>query len=229
MFLSKKASLEGVRLEGEVTVLGPSEIGEETILGVYTVIGYPTYGKIKGLVPSLEAYDQVSEGAIVGERSFIRSHSVVYERVRIGKGVQTGHGVLIREDTIIGDGTVVGSHTIVDGRVKIGEKVSIQSGNYIPPESVIGDNVFLAPFVVITNDRYPASRRLLGVTIEDDAVIGANSVLISGVKVGRGAVVGAGAVVTKDVPPDTVVLGVPAKPVMSRDTYDRKKAEYEGV
>ncbi len=228
MFLSKKASLEGVRIEGDATVLGPTIVGQGTVLGLYSILGYPTYRKIKGLSEiSLQAYDEVSEGSEIGEGTFIRSHSVIYERAKLGRGVQTGHGVLIREDTVIGDGTVVGSHTVIDGRVKIGRNVSIQSGNYLPPESVVGDDVFLAPFVVVTNDRYPASRRLLGVIIEDGAVIGANSVLVSGVRVGERAVVGAGAVVTKDVPPGKVVLGVPARPVMTREEYDRKKEEYE--
>ena len=228
MYLSKKAILSGVSLEGEATVLGPSAIGEGTVLGLYTVIGYPSYRKVKAMMEKdLRAYDEVSEGSNIGEGSFIRSHSVIYERVTIGERVQTGHAVLIREDTVIGDGTVVGTHSIIDGRVRIGEGVSIQSGSYIPPESIIGNRVFLAPFVVITNDKYPASRRLLGVTIEDDAVIGANSVLISGVRIGEGAVVASGAVVTRDVPPRKVVLGVPARIVMDREEYERKKRDYE--
>ncbi len=228
MFLSKKASLEGVSLEGDVTVIGPSSIGPGTVLGMYSVVGYPTYRKIRSLSEKdLTSYDDVSEGAVIGENCFLRSHSVVYERVRIGNRVQTGHAVLIREDTVIGDGTVVGTHAVIDGRVTIGEDVSIQSGTYIPPESRIGDRVFLAPFVVITNDKYPASKRLLGVTVEDDAVIGANAVLISGVRIGEGAVVASGAVVTRDVPPRKVVIGVPARVVMNREEYERKKREYE--
>ncbi len=228
MFLSKKASLEGVSLEGDAIVIGPSSIGPGTVLGMYSVVGYPTYRKIRSLgEKDLTSYDDLSEGAVIGENCFLRSHSVVYERARIGNRVQTGHAVLIREDTIIGDGTVVGTHAVIDGRVKIGEDVSIQSGTYIPPESKIGDRVFLAPFVVITNDKYPASKRLLGVTVEDDAVIGANAVLISGVRIGEGAVVASGAVVTRDVPPRKVVIGVPARVVMDREEYDRKKREYE--
>ena len=229
MYLSKKAALVGVSIEGEVTVLGPSRVGRETVLGLYSIIGYPTFSKIRDLEEkNVDAYDSVSEGAEIGSRCMIRSHTVVYERVRLGDGVQTGHGVLIREDTIIDEDTVVGSHSIIDGHVRIGKRVSIQSGSYVPPESVIGNEVFLAPFVVLTNDKYPASKRLLGVIIEDGAVIGANSVLISGVRVGEGAVVASGAVVTKDVPPNKVVIGVPAKVVMTRDEYERKKEAYEG-
>ncbi len=228
MYLSKKAILSGVSLEGDAVILGPTFIGEGSTLGVYSIVGYPSFGKIKGIKErSCKAYDELSEGARIGERTFIRSHSIIYERVRIGNGVQTGHAVLIRENTEIGDNTVVGTHSIIDGHVKIGENVSIQSGSYVPPESIIGNRVFLAPFVVITNDKYPASKRLLGVTIKDGAVIGANSVLISGVKVGENAVVASGAVVTKDVPPDKVVLGVPARVVMDRDEYEEKKRLYE--
>lgn len=228
MFLSKKAILKGAHLEGDVTVLGPSSIGSGTILGLHSVTGYPSYRKIRSLDrKDLESYDEISEGAIIGENCFIRSHSVIYERVRIGSKVQTGHAVLIREDTTIGGGTVVGTHAVIDGRAKIGENVSIQSGTYIPPESIVGNGVFLAPFVVITNDKYPASKRLLGVTIEDRAVIGANATLISGVTIGEGAVVASGAVVTRDVPPNKVVMGIPARVAMNRDEYDRKKEEYE--
>ncbi len=229
MYLSKKAILSGVSLEGDVTVLGPTFIGKGSTLGIYSVVGYPSFSKIKGIEKrNYQAYDEVSEGVKIGEKTFIRSHSIIYERVRIGNRVQTGHAVLIREDSEIGDNTVVGTHSIVDGHVKIGDNVSIQSGSYIPPESIIGNRVFLAPFVVITNDKYPASKRLLGVNIGDDAVIGANSVLISGVKIGEKAVVASGTVVTKDVPPGKVVLGVPARVVMDRDEYEEKKRIYEG-
>lgn len=228
MYLSKKAILRGAHLEGDATILGPSSIGSGTVLGLHSIVGYPSYSKIKALgSKDLRSYDEISEGSVIGEGSFIRSHSVIYERVEIGSKVQTGHAVLIREGTLIGSGTVVGTHAVIDGRVKIGENVSIQSGTYIPPESIIGNDVFLAPFVVITNDKYPASKRLLGVTIEDKAVIGANATLISGITVGEGAVVASGAVVTKDVPPNVVVMGIPARVVMDRSEYDRKKEEYE--
>ncbi len=228
MYLSKKAILSGVSLEGDITILGPTFIGRGSTLGIYSIVGYPSFSKINDIEEkNYQAYDEISEGSRIGEKAFIRSHSVIYERVRIGNRVQTGHAVLIREDTEIGDNTVVGTHSIVDGHVKIGENTSIQSGSYIPPESVIGNRVFLAPFVVITNDKYPASKRLLGVIIGDNAVIGANSVLISGVKIGENTVIASGAVVTKDIPPGKVVLGVPAHVVMDRDEYEEKKRIYE--
>lgn len=228
MYLSKKASLQGVMFEGEATVLGQTRIGRGSIIGFYSIIGYPVSSKIRNLRnPSAEEYDNVSEGSIIGENCFIRSNSVIYERVFLGSGVQTGHSVLIREDSRIGDKTLIGTHSLIDGRVEIGSETSLQSGVYVPPMSVIGSRVFLAPFVVITNDKYPPSKKLLGVVIEDGAIIGANSVLVSGVRIGEGAVVASGAVVTKDVPPRSVVMGVPARIVGTREDYERKKREYE--
>jgi len=227
-YLSKKAYLDGVLFEGECFVLGSSRIGKGTVLGLGVIVGYPRYHKIKGLDGiSLDLYDEVSDGSLIGDNCFVRSYSVIYEGVSISEGVKTGHHVLIREDTVIGEGTLIGSNTIVDGRVKIGRNVSIQSGNYIPPETVIGDNVFLGPFVVITNDRYPPSKRLVGVTIESGAVIGANSTLISGVCIGENSVVAAGSVVTRDVEPGSVVAGVPARKISTVEEFNRKKILYE--
>lgn len=230
LYISKKSSMRGM-LEGDSIILGSSVIEEGSLIGVGVIIGYPSYRKVKKLIAegkiSLESYDEVSEGSKIDESCVIRSSSVIYERAILGRGVQTGHNVMIRENCVIGDGSVVGSHSVLDGNVKVGRNVSIQTGNYLSPGTVVGDGVFLGPFVVITNDRYPASRRLLGVEIEDNAVIGANSTLISGVKIGRNSVVAAGAVVTRDVEPEKVVAGVPARVIMSREEYEMKKKEYE--
>ena len=80
---------------------------------------------------------------------------------------------------------------------------------------------------MITNDPYPMSKRMVGVTIEDGAVIGGGSVIKAGVTIGKGSVVAMGAVVTKDVPPGVVVLGVPARVVYTRKEYDAKKKAWE--
>jgi len=83
---------------------------------------------------------------------------------------------------------------------------------YVPTNTTIGDRVFLGPHAVLTNDPYPLRREanLVGPTIEDDASIGANATVLPGVTVGAGAFVAAGAVVTEDVPPETLAVGVPA-------------------
>ena len=79
----------------------------------------------------------------------------------------------------------------------------------------------------MTNDPYPPSGKLVGVIIEDNAIIGSRAVIKAGVTIGKNSVVGMGAVVTKDVPPDIVVIGVPAKPKYSRSEYDNKKTEWK--
>jgi acetyltransferase-like isoleucine patch superfamily enzyme len=229
MYISKRAKISKMSavLENAI-VLGPSALDDYSIIFPYVVIGFPIRKKIRGAsFRSLDELDIISEGSMIGRNVIIRSCSTIYERTVISDNVELGHNVLIREDTQIGQNSLIGSGTIIDGKTKIGNNTSIQSGVYIPLGTVIGNNVFLAPKVVITNDKYPASSRLVTTIIEDNAIIGANATLIAGVKIGKRAVVGAGSVVTKDVPDEAVVYGVPARIVGDRETYEEKKRIYE--
>jgi acetyltransferase-like isoleucine patch superfamily enzyme len=133
----------------------------------------------------------------------------------------------VGKDTQIGDNVSIGSLAHVDYNVRIGTNTRIEGSVYIPPMTRIGKNVFIGPAAVITNDPYPMSKRMIGVTIEDGAVIGGGSVIRPGVIVGKDSVVAMGAVVTKDVPPGVVVLGVPARVVYTRKEYDAKKLKWE--
>ncbi len=233
MYISSRAILNTKYIAKTAIILGETTIGENTIIDQNVVIGYPTRRSLRDRIAKgnsreyYELLDSASSGSKTGSYCHIRSGATIYERVVIGDYVETGHNIMIREDTVIGNHTVIGTHTIIDGHVRIGSNVRIETGVYIPPETIIGDNVFLGPFVVITNDRYPLSRRLKGATIEDGAVIGANAVLVAGVRIGRNAVVAAGSIVTRDIPPETVVAGVPAKPISTRSRYEEKKKLWE--
>jgi len=232
-FVSKRANIRAasVVFEGDVIILGSSAIGERTRIGFNVLVGYPSRNKWKGLQLGTklgwEGMDRMSNGSIIGESCVVRSNTIIYENVVIEPNVSTGHNVLIRENTQVGKSSLIGSGTIIDGEVVIGENVSVQSSVYLPPLTRIGNGVFIGPCTVVTNDRYPPSARLLGVNIHDRVVIGANTTLIAGVTINEGAVVGAGAVVTKDVAADTIVAGVPATTVGTREEYERKKKAYE--
>lgn len=234
MFVSKKASIRQVLLEGENIVLGPSSVGDGSILGRGVILGYPCRSSLKEKLDwpnvkhfDLEIYDSISSGAKLGATSSVRSGTVIYEKVSVGNEFETGHNVLIREETTIGDQVRVGSSTIIDGKVSIGNRVSIQSRAYLPPMTIIEDGVFVAPCVTVTNDRYPPSKRLVGVTLKRGAVVGANAILIAGITIGQEAVIAAGALVTRDIPPGTVVMGVPARPRMTAAEYRSKRDDYE--
>jgi acetyltransferase-like isoleucine patch superfamily enzyme len=121
----------------------------------------------------------------------------------------------------------IGSLAHVDYNVIIGDNTMIEGLVYIPPLSRIGKNVFVGPAASLTNDPYPPSDKLIGVTIKDGAIIGSRAVIKAGVTIGENSVVAMGAVVTKDVPDNVLVAGVPAKVKYSREEYDRKQKEWK--
>ncbi len=153
--------------------------------------------------------------ARLGDDCIVRAHTIIYGDVTIGKGFKNGHHALIREHTTIGDYVLVGTAAILDGHITVGNYVSIQSQVYIPTYTTIGSYVFIGPNATLTNDKYPLRQResltLKGPEIEDHVTIGANATLLPGVRIGQGAVVAAGAVITKDVPAWTLAVGVPAR------------------
>jgi acetyltransferase-like isoleucine patch superfamily enzyme len=152
-------------------------------------------------------------GTILGANAMLRSGTILYCDVRIGDNFSTGHNVLIREKTTIGNRVAVGSSTIVEGNCSVGDDVRIQSMAFIPTHTLIGDNVFIGPHAILTNDLYPPTGKpeIKGPIVEDRVVIGANAILMPGIKVGAGSAVAAGSIVTRDVPPGVLALGSPAR------------------
>ena len=195
-FISRRAKIgKNVKIGVNVIILGPSEIGDNTIIDSNVIIGYPIKANLIKIRETseefLEFLDSISSGT------------------KIGKNVKIGTG------------------TIIDGRTEIGDNVNIQSNVYIPLLTKIGSNVFIGPGAIFLNDKYPPSKRLIGVTVEDDVVIGGGAVILPGVKIEKGAVIGAGCVVTKNVSESTVVVGNPARCICSRSDYEKRKKLYE--
>lgn len=111
----------------------------------------------------------------------------------------------------IGDGCIVHSHVWIGDGVVIGNRCKIQAFAFLPPGVVLGNDVFVGPHVCFTNTKHPPSNERLITVVEDGVAIGANSTILPGIRIGKGAKIGAGSVVTKDVPPGVTVVGNPAR------------------
>lgn len=147
----------------------------------------------------------------------------VSPKAKIGENVKIWHFAYVGENTTIGNNVMIGSLTHVDYGVKIGNNCRIEGSVYIPPLTEIGNDVFIGPGTTFTNDPYPMSKKMIGVIVEDGVIIGGRSVFKPGVRIGRNSVIAMASVVTKDVPPNVVVMGHPAKIRYSRDDYNSKR------
>lgn len=220
---------KNVKVEAGVVLYGPLSIGDGAYIGRNSIIGFPT---LKLLVQMLKDHGKIVEGGLgttIGDNVLIYPSVVIYEGVRIDSNVKVFHNAQIREKVSIGESSIIGSYTVIDGPdVEIGKNTLIHAKCYICSKTKIGDQVFIGPKVGTVNEKSAQSRiglpsqetyreNEIGPVIEDNAVIGEGAILNMGVVIGKGAVVGTGAVVTKDVPPNEIWIGNPARKLKDRD------------
>jgi acetyltransferase-like isoleucine patch superfamily enzyme len=166
---------------------------------------------------------------------------VVYEDVVIGDDIQTAHRVVLREGVRVGNGCVFGSGSDVQNGARLGNNVRLQIGVVISENARLGNDIFIGPGVVFTAGRFmtgalEASGRMSfkeaaalegknwqgpSVIVEDDVRIGANAVILPGVRLGKGCVIAAGAVISNSVPAGATAIGNPARVVKVAD-LDKK-------
>ena len=155
-----------------------------------------------------------AEPLVLGAGARLRSGTVLYDGSTIGLRLQTGHGVVIREGCEVGDDVSVWTNSVIDYGCRIGNRVKIHCNCYVAQYSELEDDVFLAPGVTIANDLYPGNRRsaelMAGPSIGAGAQIGVNVTILPFVRIGAGALIGAGSVVTRDIPAAVVAFGNPA-------------------
>ncbi len=148
--------------------------------------------------------------------NYYKHPTAIVESDTIGEGSRIWHFVHIREKSVVGNNCNIGKSVYIDTEVEIGDNVKVQNFVSIYKGVKIKDDVFVGPSVVFTNDLYPRAfiweeEKIVPTVVEKGASIGANSTIICGVTIGEYAMVGAGSVVTKDVPPFGLVFGNPAR------------------
>lgn len=188
----------GVIIRENVVIGKNAFIGARCILGEY-------------LVDFIDNRDKQTHATIIGDNAVIRSETIIYGDNSIGDNFQTGHRVTIREKARIGQHVRIGTLSDIQGDCEIGNYVSMHSNVHIGQKSVVKDYAWIYPYVVLTNDPNPPSEQMLGVTVEEFGIVATGSVVLPGKVIGKDALVGAGAVVNKDVPEGKVVVGNPIR------------------
>jgi acetyltransferase-like isoleucine patch superfamily enzyme len=190
-----------------LTETGQVILGADVTVDDNVQLGYLTGRKIKDFTLR------------IGDGARIRCGTTIYGGTTIGSGLQTGHNVTIREENEIGDNFQVWNCTTIDYACKIGSNVKIHCNCYIAQFTVVEDNAFMAPGVTIANDIHPgcefSNKCMKGPHIEEGVEIGVNVTILPFVRIGAHSVIGSGAVITKDIPPGSVVVGNPGRVICS--------------
>ena len=182
------------------------KIGEKAVVDTGVVLGYPSSSD--GDCPPV---------LVIGPNARIRHGTVIYGGSIIGCGLETGHNVVIRERNIIGDEFRIWSNSTIDYGCRIGSNVKIHQNVYVAQFTVIENDAFVGPGVTLANDIHPgcpdALKCMKGPVIKRGAQIGTNACVLPRVVIGEYAIIGAGSVVTRDIPPGAVAHGNPARAV----------------
>ena len=203
---------DGVALGHAVIVHPDTRIGPRTRVDDHAVLGKRPRSaaisilKVAAELPPLE----------IGEEGFIGAQTVIYRGARLAAKVFVADLASVREDVVVETGVIVGRGVTIENKCRIGEYTKLESNVYVVAMTTIGERCFIAPGVCMANDNFLGRteerfKHMRGPDIRRGARVGANAILMPGIIVGEEAVVGAGAVVTKDVPPYQTVVGVPAR------------------
>ena len=194
-------------------------VHEGTVLGEdVRVLEYAVVGKQPVLSARSTAKREPLPPAVLADGAVVSTGAIVFAGTTIGARTIVGDQACVRERCTIGDDVVVGRGSLVENDTTVGARTKIQAEAYVTAYSTLEEDVFIAPCVVTTNDNFmgrtEARHELVkGPTIRRGARVGGGAVICPGVEIGEEAFIGAGAVVTKDVPPRMVAVGVPARPI----------------
>jgi acetyltransferase-like isoleucine patch superfamily enzyme len=202
----------GARLGAHVVVHPGTEIGTDVEVQDGAVLGKP---------PALARHSGAPRDApgalVVRDGTVICCHAIVLAGALIDAGAIVGDQAYVRERAVVGAGSVVGRGSAVDNDVTVGARVRVQTDVYLTAFSEVEDDVFIGPGACTTNDstmaRHDPGMPLRGARLRRACRVGGGAVLCPGVEIGEEAFVAAGAVVTRDVAPRAVVMGVPARVV----------------
>ncbi len=230
--LSASDRAPGLLLGDGVQVPPVAQLGGHVVLHAGTLLGHDVRIQDGAVVGKPLALGERSTAPMperppltqIGDGATVCVGAVVVAGATIGAVTVVGDQAHVRERAVIGERSVIGRGSAVDNDVTVGDRVRVQTGCYLTAHSVIEDDVFVAPGVTLTNDdtmgRHGPEHELRGAILRRACRIGGGAVLTPGVEVGEEAFVAAGAVVTTDVPPRAVVMGVPARVVREVDDGD---------
>jgi acetyltransferase-like isoleucine patch superfamily enzyme len=200
------------------TVLGEGvRVLEHAVVGKEPSLGARSTAKRERLPPT-----------VIGDETVVSTGAIVFAGSEIGARCIVGDQSCIRERVALGDDCILGRGSLIENDTTVGTGTRIQAGAYVTAYSTLEEDVFIAPCVVTTNDNFmgrTAKRQALmkGPTIRRGARIGGGAILCPGVEIGEEAFIGAGAVVTKDVPPRVVVVGSPARVLRDVDPAELRE------
>lgn len=204
-----------VKFGRNVIVYDNVEIGDDAIIEHNCILGYDNLTHLR------KDYEKAKRPyrTNIGENVLVRPNSTIYAGCEIGNDTKISSGVVMREFTEIGSHSYLGNGTVVEGYTKIGNHVGITTQVHITAKALVEDKVFIASLAVLANGFTITWQRPHLVTKEEGpkirfgARIAIGVCVLPGVEIGREAMIGVGAVVTKDVPPYKIVVGVPARVV----------------